>query len=89
MRKRFGLALVAGALMTLLLPGVASAGPPWGPPEGAKGPPTGTCPTKWITADPQPGHLAEAYDFNGDGLVCGLPLPGGGFAFMDNVIRKP
>lgn len=47
----------------------------------------GRCPTNWITADPQEGHPAEAYDFNGDGFVCGLPLPGGGFALMDNVIR--
>ncbi|MEX2275526.1 MAG: hypothetical protein WEA10_08220, partial [Actinomycetota bacterium] len=72
MKKRFGLVLVTGALMTLLLPGIASAAPP----EGAKGPPTGRCPTKWITGQPQPGHAAEAYDFNGDGFVCGLPLPG-------------
>ncbi|MEX0989134.1 MAG: hypothetical protein WD206_02415 [Actinomycetota bacterium] len=83
MKKRLGPALVAGAFMTLLLPGVASAAPP----EGAKGPPMGRCPTNWITADPQEGHPAEAYDFNGDGFVCGLPLPGGGFALMDNVIR--
>src|SRR4051794_36607786 len=68
-KKRFGLALVANALVTLLLTGVASAErPPYGPPERAAGPPAGGCPTGagWGLVQPTgPEHLSAAYDFNG------------------------
>ena len=84
MKKRFGLALAAGALMTALWAGAASA-VPQGPPEGAAGPPTGGCPTGagakilggggvttgWGLVQPSgPEHLSAQYDFNGDGWVC-------------------
>ena len=83
MKKRFGLVLAAGALMTALWAGAASA-IPVGPPEGAAGPPTGGCPTGagamitgqrittgWGLVQPSgPEHLSAQYDFNGDGWVC-------------------
>ncbi len=94
MRKRLGVALIAGVLMTLLMPGVASAGPPNGPPAGAAGPPIGGCPTGagWGLVQPSgPDHLSAAYDFNGDGSVCRFWLPAFDgstlITFMDNVVR--
>jgi hypothetical protein len=93
MKRRSGLTLVAAALMASLLPGVASAEPserpPVGPPEGTAGPPAEGCPTgaRWLAVQPSgPEHLSAAYDFNRDGWVCRLLLPGG-IAFMDNVVR--
>jgi hypothetical protein len=96
MKKRLGLALIAGAIMTLLLFGVASAEqPPWGPPEGAAGPPVGGCKAaaQWRLVQPSgPDHLSAAYDFNRDGWVCVRFLPAfdgsSMFTFMDNVVRK-
>jgi hypothetical protein len=95
MKKRFGLVLAAGALMTTLWAGAASAIPN-GPPAGAAGPPIGGCPTSaagWFLVTPSgPDHVSAQYDFNGDNRVCarfipglvGQPLP---VAFMDNVVR--
>jgi hypothetical protein len=82
-KKRFGIALAAGALLTALWAGTASAVPE-GPPEGAAGPPIGGCPTGagakatgggfttgWGLVQPSgPEHLSAQYDFNGDGWVC-------------------
>ena len=84
MKKRLSLAFVAGALLSSLWVGSASA-IPVGPPEGAAGPPIGTCPTGaggkltgggyttgWSLVQPSgPEHLSAQYDFNGDGWVCG------------------
>lgn len=94
MRKRFGLTLAAGALMTLLCAGTASAIPN-GPPERAAGPPIGGCPkgaAGWQLVQPSgPEHLSAQYDFNGDGWVCARWLPGldgqSLIAFLDNVVR--
>lgn len=94
MKKRFGLTVAAGALMTMLWAGTASA-IPVGPPEGAAGPPAGGCPTgaaEWQLVQPSgPGHLSAQYDFNGDGFVCGRWVPGldghSILAFLDNVVR--
>lgn len=89
--KRFGVSLFAGALVTLLSPGLASADrPPYGPPEEASGPPVAACPTEagWRLVTPSgPEHLSAAYDFNLDGQVCARFLPPSGIAFMDNVVR--
>lgn len=91
MARRFGVALFVGVLLALLSPGLASAErPPYGPPEGASGPPVGGCPAEagWFLVTPSgPEHLSAAYDFNGDGQVCVRLLPSSGIAFMDNAVR--
>ena len=83
MKARVAVAIVLGTLVTA--PGTAFGAPP----ESAAGPPRGGCPAggSWVLADPQPGHFAERYDFNGDTFVCGYFSAGGGFAVMDNVVR--
>ena len=96
MKKRVGVALAVAALAAFLSTGVASADPtglrpPYGPPEGAAGPPVGGCPTSggWILVTPSgPEHLSAAYDFNYDNHVCArfLPNGSGAVAFMDNVV---
>jgi hypothetical protein len=94
-RLSIGVAAAGAVMATLLLPGVASAErPPYGPPEGASGPPIGACPTGggWGLVQPSgPEHLSAAFDFNGDGWVCGSWLPAFDgstlFSLMDNVIR--
>jgi hypothetical protein len=93
-KKTVGHALVAAALMTMLSAGMASAAPPYGPPDGASGPPVGRCPAaaQWRLVQPSgPDHLSAAYDFNRDGWVCvrWLPAFDGSslITFMDNVVR--
>lgn len=94
-KHRCAVALSACALAVLLAPGVAWADrPPYGPPEGASGPPEAGCPDAagWRLVTPSgPEHLSAAYDFNLDGEVCArwLPALGGSslIAFMDNVVR--
>ncbi|HEX5016781.1 MAG TPA: hypothetical protein VFX15_04270 [Actinomycetes bacterium] len=95
MKQRLALALAAGLFVTLAVPGVASAAqPPWGEKNG-EGPPIGGCPhgaAGWMLVQPSgPEHLSAAYDFNGDGWVCGAFTPGLDGAsviiFMDNVVR--
>ena len=97
MTKRFGVALAVGVLVAFLSSGVASAiptgvRPPYGPPEGAAGPPNAGCPTSagWFLVTPSgPEHLSAAYDFNYDNQVCArfLPNQSGAVTFMDNVVR--
>jgi hypothetical protein len=95
--KRFGAALAVGVLGSVLSSEVASADftgvrPPYGPPEGAAGPPNAGCPTSggWFLVTPSgPEHLSAAYDFNYDNRVCARFLNDGSGAvtFMDNVVR--
>ena len=98
MKKLFGVVLIAGMVIVPLSPGVAfadpSSRPPVGPPEVAAGPPTydseDNCPAEagWREVTPSgPEHLSAAYDHNRDGEVCVRFVPGGGIAFMDNVVR--
>ena len=97
MKKRFGIALAGAVVGMLLLAVPASAEPsglrpPYGPPEGAVGPPNGGCPKSagWFLVTPSgPEHLSAAYDFNYDNRVCARFLPNGSGAvtFMDNVVR--
>lgn len=90
MTKRFVGLLVSG-LVILLSPGSASAErPPYGPPDGASGPPDAGCPPAagWALVTPSgPEHRSAAYDFNLDGQVCRRFLPPSGITFMDNVVR--
>lgn len=94
-KRLLGLALAVGALVTAMSPAVASAaGPPYGPPAHASGPPVGGCPNGagWESVEPSgPEHLSAAYDFNGDGFVCGYVLPAFDgdtlFSLKDNVSR--
>ena len=93
--------VIAAASVTLIValsPGVAfadpSSRPPVGPPGAAEGPSTydsdDNCPAgaEWREVTPSgPGHLSAAYDHNRDGEVCVRFTPGGGIAFMDNVVR--
>lgn len=82
MRRRFALALAAGALVAATLPGVAAAGDP-----------VGGCPpgADWVLV--LPIHQPQAMDHNGDGWLCRLNLPSGrggvlagGFTFFDDVV---
>jgi hypothetical protein len=85
MKRRFALALAAGALVTAIVPGAVSAGDP-----------IGGCPSGW-GADWSlilPIHQPQAADHNGDGWLCRRDLPsdnggpfGGGFTFRDNVLE--
>jgi hypothetical protein len=94
MKKRFGFALAASALMTTVWAGAAGA-IPVGPPAGAAGPPAAGCPkgnAGWQLVQPSgPEHLSAQYDFNGDGWVCARWLPGldgqSLLAFLDNAVR--
>ena len=78
MTRRLPRALAAGALISALVPGAASAGPP-----------IGGCPTggSWELRYPQ--HQPQPADLNGDGWVCRFLLPGGGFILIvDNVVPE-
>ena len=97
MTKRVSVALaVAGAgdfpVVGGGLSGSYGVRPPYGPPEGAVGPPNAGCPKSagWFLVTPSgPEHLSAAYDFNYDNRVCARFLPDGSGAvtFMDNVVR--
>ena len=84
MKRRVTLALAAGALVAVTVPGAASAEPPIG------GCPTGAWWTRIL-----PIHQPQPMDHNGDGWLCRLDLPsgrggvlGGGFTFFDNVVPE-
>ena len=91
MRTRF----LAVAILVLVLLGMLIA------PAGAKQP-TRACPPPFvgpltiaqvITAFPPPPGFPDpegaiaAYDSNGDGTVCVMPLPAGSINVIDNVAR--
>jgi hypothetical protein len=84
MKRRFGLALVAGALAMVMVPGAVSAGDP-----------IGGCPAGWGAGWSLilPIHQPQAADHNADGWLCTRDLVsdmggpfGGGFTFRDNVL---
>ena len=76
MKRRLTLSLATGALVAAMVPGAASAAPP-----------VGGCPTGAWWRLVQPIHVPHPADHNGDGWLCRLDLPDGGFTGHDNVVR--
>lgn len=77
MKRRLILAVAAGALAAVMVPGAVSAGAP-----------EGGCPTggHWVLITPQ--HQPQAADKNGDGMLCKADFfVGPGLLAIDNVVR--
>lgn len=78
MHRKLSAAAAAAMLATMVFAGSVTAGPPVG----------GCPPGAWWRLI-QPIHNPNPADLNGDGWLCRLDLPNGGFTGHDNVVRLP